>query len=65
MGKWGAAAALTLAGFAALYPRLAPWAYIAAFVAFELWLAGRMGAVGKGPVAVTSRHTASRRRKPS
>jgi len=52
MGKWGAAAALTLAGFAALYPRLAPWAYIAAFVAFELWLAGRMGAVGKGPVAV-------------
>ena len=52
MGKWGAAAVLALAGLAALYPRIASWAYVAAFVAFELWLAGRMGAIGKGPVAV-------------
>ncbi len=52
MGKWGAAAVLLLAGLAALYPRVMPWAYVAAFVAFELWLAGRMGAGGKGPVAV-------------
>jgi hypothetical protein len=52
MGKWGAAAVLLLAGFAALFPRFMPWAYVAAFVAFELWLVGRMGAVGKGPVPV-------------
>ena len=52
MGKWGAAAVLALAGFAALYPRVAPWAYIAAFFAFELWLVGRMKTAGKGPVAV-------------
>lgn len=52
MGKWGALAILFLAGFAALFPRIMPWAYVAAFMAFELWLVRRMGAVGKGPVAV-------------
>jgi hypothetical protein len=52
MGKWSAAAVLALAGFAALYPRVVPWVYIAAFFAFELWLAGRMKTAGKGAVAV-------------
>jgi hypothetical protein len=52
MGKWGAAAILLLAGFAALYPRVMAWAYVAAFMAFELWLLRRMAAAGKGPVAV-------------
>jgi len=51
MGKWGALAVLLLAGFAALYPRVVPWVYVAAFFAFELWLARRMRAVGKGAVA--------------
>ena len=52
MGKWGAAAILLLAGCAALYPRFMPWAYIAAFMAFELWLLGRMKTAGQGAVAV-------------
>lgn len=52
MGKWGAATVLLLAGFAALFPRVMSWAYVAAFMAFELWLASRMGKAGKGPVPV-------------
>jgi hypothetical protein len=52
MGKYGAAGMLLLAGIAALYPRTMSWAYVAAFVAFELWLAGRMAAVSRGPVPV-------------
>ncbi len=50
MGKYGAAAILFLAGLAVLYPAAASWAYIAAFVAFELWLLRRMSAVGRRPV---------------
>lgn len=52
MGKWGAAAALLFAGFAALFPAILSWAYVGAFVAFELWLASRIAAVRKGPVPV-------------
>jgi len=52
MGKWGAAAVLLLAGFAALFPPVLSWAYVAAFVAFELWLATRIAKVGKEPVPV-------------
>jgi hypothetical protein len=52
MGKWGAAAVLLLAGFSALYPRTVSWAYVAAFIAFELWLTARLAAVNKGPVPV-------------
>ena len=39
-----------LAGLAALNPGLS-WAYIAAFAAFELWLALRMAKAARGPVA--------------
>jgi hypothetical protein len=52
MGKWGALAVLFLAGFAALWPRSVSWAYVATFIAFELWLARRMSTVGNSPVAV-------------
>lgn len=50
MGKYGAAAILFLAGLAALYPAEASWAYIGAFIAFELWLLQRTAAVRRDPV---------------
>lgn len=49
MGKYGAVGILGLAGLAALNPGLS-WAYIAAFAAFELWLARRMALAARGPV---------------
>jgi len=52
MGKWGAAAVLLLAGFAALFPAVVSWVYVAAVLVFELWLASRIGSAGKGPVPV-------------
>ena len=52
MGKWGAAAVLLLAGFAALFPRTVSWAYMAAFMAFELWVTVRLAALSKEPVPV-------------
>ena len=51
MGKYGAVGILGLAGLAALDPGLS-WTYIAAFAAFELWLARRMASVARGPVPV-------------
>ena len=45
------AAVLVLAGWSFLNAAAA-WAYVAAFVIFEFWLAREMTAVGKGPVAV-------------
>src|SRR5258708_10064207 len=50
MGKYGAAVILFLAGLAALYPAEASWAYIGAFIAFELWLLQRTAAVRRDPV---------------
>ena len=41
-----------LAGWAALEPRPRSWVFIAAVAAFELWLAERMGALGRTPVSV-------------
>ena len=52
MGKYGAVAILGLAGLAALQPGVLSWAYIAAFVAFELWLLRRLAAAGRDPVPV-------------
>ena len=42
---------LMLAGWTALNASVA-WAYLAAALAFELWLAGRMAALGRHPAAV-------------
>ena len=53
MPGWGAylsLAFLLLGGFAALYPGWMPWAYVAAVLAFELWLLRRIAAVGTKPV---------------
>jgi hypothetical protein len=52
VGKYGAPAVLLLAGFAALFPQSVSWAYVAAFIGFELWLARRMATLGEGPVPV-------------
>lgn len=43
---------LVLAGWAALEPRPMSWLFMAAVAAFELWLAERMGSLGRAPVAV-------------
>jgi hypothetical protein len=51
MGQYLAALMLLLAGFAALYPAPMAWVYILSFAAFEAWLARRMAAVGRAPVA--------------
>lgn len=42
---------LLLGGFAALDPATMSWAYIAAVLAFELWLLRRLAAVGSAPVS--------------
>jgi hypothetical protein len=52
VGKYAAIAFIAVAGFAALHPASLSWAYIAACVGFELWLARRMAAVGSAPVGV-------------
>lgn len=50
LGGLLSAAILVLAGWSFLNAAAA-WAYVAAFVIFELWLLRTMVAVGKGPVA--------------
>ena len=52
MAKYLPVLILGLAGLAALSPRTLSWAYIAAVVAFEIWLARRMASVGHLPVPV-------------
>ena len=52
MTRYGAAAMLLLAGFAALFPPVMSWVYVAAFMAFELWLAARIADTRKNPVPV-------------
>ncbi len=52
MLKLGSVAMLILAGWAALEPRPMSWVFIAAVAAFELWLAQRMAALGRTPVAI-------------
>ena len=52
MLRFGSAAVLVLAGWAAIEPRPMSWVFIAAVAAFELWLAQRMSALDAGPVAV-------------
>jgi hypothetical protein len=42
---------LLLAGWAALTPQPMAWVYVAGVGGFELWLARRIAAVGKDPVA--------------
>ena len=51
MGGFGSVLVLLLAGWSFLNPGTVSWAYIAAFVAFELWLLRRIAAVGRAPVA--------------
>ena len=50
--KYGAAAMLVLAGWAALTPAPMAWVFFAAAVAFEVWLLVRMRAVEASPVPV-------------
>jgi hypothetical protein len=52
LGGLLSAAILVLAGWSFLNATAA-WAYVAAFVIFELWLLRAMVAVGKGPVAAS------------
>jgi hypothetical protein len=52
MGVYGALAMVILAGFAFIKPATASWFYVAAFVAFELWLARRVSSHGRAPAAV-------------
>jgi hypothetical protein len=51
MGVYGALAMVILAGMAFIKPATASWLYVAAFVAFELWLARRLSAQGRAPAA--------------
>jgi hypothetical protein len=50
MGGYGAVVVLLLGGFAALWPAIMPWPYIAVVLGFEAWLAFRISAVGSAPV---------------
>jgi hypothetical protein len=43
---------LTLAGFAALSPPLMSWVYIAAVLAFEIWLIRRIAREGRAPAMI-------------
>ncbi|OGA78385.1 MAG: hypothetical protein A3G81_05000 [Betaproteobacteria bacterium RIFCSPLOWO2_12_FULL_65_14] len=52
MLKYGGAAMLILAGWAALNPSRMSWAYLAAVIVFEAWLLVRMRAEERGPVPV-------------
>jgi hypothetical protein len=51
MGRYGTVGVLLLAGWTFLNAPVA-WAYLAAVGAFEVWLAGRMAALGRHPAAV-------------
>ena len=51
MGGYGTVGALLLAGWTFLEPSVA-WVYLAAAAAFEIWLLGRMAALGRHPAAV-------------
>jgi hypothetical protein len=50
MGGFGTVAVLLLAGWTFLEPALA-WAYLAAALAFELWLSWKIASVGRHPAA--------------
>src|SRR3989442_88675 len=50
MGAYASVAVLLLAGWAALNPEPMSWAYLAAVVAFEAWLARRMAALPRSRV---------------
>ena len=50
MAGYASVAVLLLAGWAALNPEPMSWAYLAAVVAFEVWLARRMAALPRAPV---------------
>jgi len=50
VGGFGTVAVLLLAGWTFLQPALA-WAYLAAALAFELWLAWKIASVGRHPAA--------------
>jgi hypothetical protein len=50
MGGFGTVAVLLLAGWTFLEPALV-WAYLAAALAFELWLAWKIASVGRHPAA--------------
>src|SRR5437879_13176117 len=50
MAAYASVAVLLLAGWAALNPEPMSWAYPAAVVAFEVWLARRMAALPRAPV---------------
>jgi hypothetical protein len=50
MAAYASVAVLLLAGWAALNPAPMSWAYLAAVVAFEVWLARRMAALPRAQV---------------
>ena len=50
MGGFGTVAVLLLAGWTFLEPALV-WAYLAAALAFELWLSWKIASVGRHPAA--------------
>jgi hypothetical protein len=52
MGVYGGLAIVILAGVAFIKPATASWLYVAAFVAFELWLLRALRAAGDAPAAV-------------
>jgi hypothetical protein len=51
MGGYGSVGILLLAGWAALNPEPMAWVYIAAVIAFEVWLARRMMRLPRNPVS--------------
>lgn len=51
MGGYGTVGVLMLAGWTFLNASVA-WGYLAAVMAFEIWLAGRLAALGRHPAAV-------------
>ena len=50
MGAYASVAMLLLAGFAAINPAAMSWIYVAAVLAFELWLLRRIAQVDRAPV---------------
>ena len=50
MGGYGSVGILLLAGWAALTPEPMSWLYVAAVIAFEVWLARRMAALPRSAV---------------
>jgi len=51
MAAYASVAVLLLAGWAALNPEPMSWAYLAAVVAFEVWLARRMISLPRNPLS--------------